>query len=155
TSVLLVTCLSQARVLLAMARDGLLPESFFGAVHARFRTPWKSTIATGLFVVALAAFLPLDILLILVNMGTLLAFAIVCRAALGMRKTPPEAARPFRGRWVPAVPILGIASCFLLMASLPSETWLRLFIWLGIGLVIYFGYGRKRSALARLRAEDG
>jgi APA family basic amino acid/polyamine antiporter len=151
TSVLLVTMLSQARVLLAIARDGLLPASFFGAVHERFRTPWKSTLLTGAFVALLAAFLPISVLLLLVNMGTLLAFVIVCAAVLIMRRTHPEAARPVRVRWVPLVPILGIASCLLLMFSLPSENWLRLFVWLAIGLVIYFGYGRKHSTLARLR----
>ncbi len=153
TSVLLVTMLSQARVLLAIARDGLLPASFFAAVHERFRTPWKSTIVTGLFVAALAAFLPISVLLMLVNMGTLLAFAIVCAAVLIMRRTHPEAERPFRVPFVPLVPILGIASCLLLMFSLPSENWLRLFVWLGLGLVIYFSYGRRHSTLARLRAQ--
>jgi len=151
TSVLLVTMLSQARILLAIARDGLLPAGFFAAVHERFRTPWKSTIATGVFVASLAAFLPIDVLLMLVNMGTLLAFVIVCAAVLIMRRTHPEAVRPFRVRFVPLVPILGIASCLLLMFSLPSENWLRLIVWLGIGLIIYFGYGRKHSTLARLR----
>jgi APA family basic amino acid/polyamine antiporter len=151
TSVLLVTMLSQARVLLAIARDGLLPASFFGAVHERFRTPWKSTLLTGAFVALLAAFLPISVLLLLVNMGTLLAFVLVCAAVLIMRRTHPEAARPFRVPWVPLVPILGIASCLLLMFSLPSENWLRLFVWLAIGLTIYFGYGRKHSTLARLR----
>jgi basic amino acid/polyamine antiporter, APA family len=152
TSVLLVTMLSQARVLLAIARDGLLPPGFFGAVHERFRTPWKSTIVTGLFVASLAAFLPISVLLMLVNMGTLLAFAIVCAAVLIMRRTHPEAERPFRVPFVPLVPVLGIASCLLLMFSLPSENWLRLFVWLGIGLVIYFTYGRRHSRLAAARS---
>jgi len=151
TSVLLVTMLSQARVLLAIARDGLLPPGFFAAVHDRFRTPWKSTILTGLFVGSLAAFLPISVLLMLVNMGTLFAFVIVCAAVLIMRRTHPEAERPFRVPFVPVVPILGIASCLLLMFSLPSENWLRLIVWLGIGLLIYFFYGRKHSKLARLR----
>ena len=150
TSVLLVNALSQARILLAIARDGLLPP-FFAEVHERFRTPWKSTVVTGVFVAALAAFLPISVLLMLVNMGTLFAFAIVCAAVLIMRRTHPEAERPFRVPLVPLVPILGIASCLLLMFSLPSENWLRLFVWLGIGLFIYFGYGRKHSTMARLR----
>jgi basic amino acid/polyamine antiporter, APA family len=149
TSVLLVTMLSQARVLLAMARDGLLPESFFAAVHERFRTPWKSTLATGAFVGVLAAFFPIQVLLLLVNMGTLLAFVIVCAAVLIMRRTHPEAARPFRVPWVPLIPILGIASCLLLMISLPSQTWERLFIWLALGFVIYFSYGRSHSRMAQ------
>jgi APA family basic amino acid/polyamine antiporter len=149
TSVLLVTMLGQTRVLLAIARDGLLPEGFFGAIHPRFGTPWKSTLATGTFVGLFAAFLPIDVLLMLVNMGTLLAFAIVCGAVLIMRRTHPEAERPFRAPWVPVVPILGIASCLLLMFSLPGENWIRLIVWLGIGLAIYFGYGRKHSRLRR------
>jgi APA family basic amino acid/polyamine antiporter len=151
TSVILVTMLSQARILLAIARDGLLPPGFFAAVHERFRTPWKSTLVTGLFVGLLAAFLPISVLLLLVNMGTLFAFVMVCAAVLVMRRKHPEAARPFRVPFVPAVPILGIASCLLLMFSLPSENWLRLFVWLVIGLVIYFFYGRRHSTLARLR----
>jgi basic amino acid/polyamine antiporter, APA family len=147
TSVMLVTMLSQARILLAIARDGLLPRAFFGAVHPRFRTPWKSTLVTGVFVGALAAFLPIDVLLTLVNMGTLLAFVIVCAAVLVMRRTHPEAERPFRAPLVPLVPILGIASCLLLMFSLPSENWIRLVVWLVIGLGVYFGYGRHHSVI--------
>jgi APA family basic amino acid/polyamine antiporter len=149
TSVMLVTMLSQARVLLAIARDGLLPRSFFAAVHPRFRTPWKSTIATGLFVGVLAAFLPITVLLTLVNMGTLFAFVVVCAAVLVMRRTAPDVHRPFRAPFVPFVPLMGIASCLLLMFSLPPENWLRLFVWAAIGLAIYFGYGRRRSVLAR------
>jgi basic amino acid/polyamine antiporter, APA family len=149
TSVMLVMMLSQPRVLLAMARDGLLPESFFGAVHDRFRTPWKSTILTGIFVGALAAFLPISVLLMLVNMGTLLAFVIVCAAVLIMRRTHPDAKRPFRAPFVPVTPILGIFSCLLLMFSLPSENWWRLLVWLVLGMSIYVFYGRKHSKLAQ------
>ena len=152
TSVMLVLMLSLPRVLLAMSRDGLLPASFFGAVHERFRTPWKSTILTGVFVALMAAFLPINILLNLVNMGTLLAFAIVCAAVWLMRRTHPEIERPFRAPLVPLVPILGILSCLLLMFSLPSENWLRLIVWLGLGLLIYFGYSRKHSIMAQVRA---
>ncbi len=151
TSVILVNMLSQARILLAISRDGLLPAGFFGAVHERFRTPWKSTLATGAFVAVLAAFLPISILLMLVNMGTLFAFVVVCAAVLIMRRTHPDAERPFRVPFVPWLPLLGIALCLLLMFSLPSENWLRLFVWLAIGLAIYFLYGRRRSILARLR----
>jgi APA family basic amino acid/polyamine antiporter len=147
TSVLLVLMLSQPRVLLAMARDGLLPKSFFGDIHPRFRTPWKSTLATGLFVGALASFLPIQVLLSLVSMGTLLAFVIVCAAVLILRRTHPAADRPFRAPLVPLLPILGIAVCLLLMFSLPAENWLRLVVWLAIGLTLYFGYGRRHSAL--------
>ncbi len=147
TSVLLVMMLSQPRVFLAMARDGLLPRGFFGAVHERFRTPWKSTILTGCFVAVMGALLPLRILAELVNIGTLLAFVIVCAAVLIMRRTHPDASRPFRAPLGPVVPVLGIASCLLLMFSLPAENWMRLAVWLVIGLIIYFGYGRRHSAL--------
>ena len=149
TSVVLVTMLSQARILLAMARDGLLPASFFGAVHEKFRTPWKSTILTGVFVALLSSLLPLRILSDLVNIGTLLAFVIVCAAVLIMRRTHPDAERPFRAPLVPLIPILGILTCLLLMFSLPAENWLRLGVWLLIGFVIYFGYGRRHSVMAR------
>jgi len=155
SSVLLVMMLSQPRVLLAMARDGLLPYGFFGAVHERFRTPWKSTILTGAFVGTLAAFLPITVLLNLVNMGTLMAFAIVCAAVLIMRRTNPKAERPFRAPWVPFVPVMGILSCLMLMFSLPSENWWRLIVWLALGLTIYFSYGRHNSVLAKLRAAGG
>jgi APA family basic amino acid/polyamine antiporter len=151
TSVLLVMMLSQPRVLLAMARDGMVPESFFGAVHPKFRTPWKSTILTGIFVGTMATFLPLRILAELTNIGTLLAFTIVCTAVLIMRKTNPNAERPFRSPWVPFVPIAGIVCCLVLMFSLPPENWWRLIVWLGIGLTIYFSYGRRHSIMARMR----
>jgi len=147
TSVLLVMMLSQPRVMLAMARDGLVPQSFFGAIHDKFRTPWKSTILTGCAVGIMSAFLPLRILAELVNIGTLLAFVIVCAAVLVMRKTHPDAHRPFRVPLSPFVPIAGIAICMLLMFSLPVENWYRLIIWLAVGIAIYFFYGNKHSHL--------
>lgn len=147
TSVLLVLMLGQPRILLAMARDGLLPKNFFSAIHKKFRTPWKSSILTGLLVASMAGFLPLRILAELVNIGTLLAFVIVCGAVLVMRYRHPEIKRPFKVPFFPAVPILGIIFCFLLMSSLPAENWMRLFAWLGIGLVIYFTYSRHHSVL--------
>ena len=150
TSVLLVMMLSQARIFLAMARDGLIPTKFFGDVHEKYRTPWKSTILTGAFVSILAGFLPLRVLADLVNIGTLFAFVIVCAAVLIMRKTHPEAERPFRVPWVPVTPILGIIICGLLMFSLPEENWFRLFGWLIIGLVIYYFYGRKHSIMHKM-----
>jgi len=154
TSVLLVMMLSQPRVLLAMARDGLLPKSFFGAVHDRFRTPWKSTILTGAFVGFMAALVPLRILAELVNIGTLFAFVMVCAAVLIMRHTHPDAERPFRAPFVPVVPILGILLCLLLMFSLPAENWWRLIAWLITGLIIYFAYGRRYSVMARMSRES-
>jgi amino acid transporter len=154
TSVLLVMMLSAPRVFLAMARDGLVPRGFFGDVHPRFRTPWKSTIAIGLFVVLMTGFLPIDALLHLTNIGTLFAFVVVCTAVLIMRRTNPEAERPFRCPLVPLVPVLGIATCLLLMFSLPAANWYRLFVWLGLGLCIYFLYGQHHSLLGKsLRGE--
>ncbi|HZT59717.1 MAG TPA: amino acid permease [Pyrinomonadaceae bacterium] len=148
TSVLLVMMLSQPRVMLALARDGLVPRGFFGDIHPKFRTPWKSTILTGLFVASMAGFIPLSILAEMTSIGTLFAFVIVCGAVLVMRRTHPEANRPFRAPFVPLVPILGILTCLLLMFSLPYENWVRLIIWLIIGLVIYFGYGRRHSVMS-------
>src|SRR5947209_4755210 len=148
TSVLLVMMLSQPRVMLALGRDGLVPNSFFGAVHPKFRTPWKSTILTGLFVASMAGFIPLSILAEMTSIGTLFAFVIVCGAVLVMRRTNPDAKRPFRAPFVPLVPILGILTCLLLMFSLPAENWYRLIIWLLIGLVIYFLYGRRHSVMS-------
>jgi APA family basic amino acid/polyamine antiporter len=150
TSVLLVMMLSQPRVWLAMARDGLFSPRFFGAVHEKYRTPWKSTILTGGIVALLGAFLPLRILAELVNIGTLLAFVIVCAAVLVMRVKHPEAERPFRAPFYPVTPVLGIVTCLILMFSLPVENWVRLGVWLAIGFLIYFGYGRHHSVMARL-----
>src|SRR6266851_1915576 len=151
TSVLLVMMLSQPRVMLALARDGLVPKGFFGDIHPTFRTPWKSTILTGLFVASMAGFIPLSILAEMTSIGTLFAFVIVCGAVLVMRRTNPNANRPFRAPLVPLVPILGILTCLLLMFSMPAENWLRLFVWLLIGLAIYFLYGRKHSVMAHMR----
>lgn len=150
TSVLLVMMLSQPRVWLAMARDGLFPNSFFGAIHERYRTPWKSTILTGIIVAFLGALLPLRILAELVNIGTLLAFVIVCAAVLIMRVKHPEAVRPFRAPFYPVTPVLGILTCLVLMFSLPAENWLRLGVWLLLGFIIYFAYGKKHSVMARI-----
>ena len=147
TSVLLVLMLSQARVLLAMARDGLIPRSFFAAVHPRFRTPHKATILTGIIVAIVAALFPLKILADLVNIGTLLAFVIVCAAVIVMRRTHPELHRPFRTPLVPLVPILGMASNLLMMLYLGWHNWLRLFVWLLIGFAIYALYGRHHSLM--------
>jgi APA family basic amino acid/polyamine antiporter len=148
TSVLLVMMLSQPRVMLALARDGLVPKGFFGDIHPKFRTPWKSTILTGLFVATMAGLIPLSILAEMTSIGTLFAFVIVCGAVLIMRRTNPNAKRPFRAPLVPLVPILGILTCLLLMFSLPAENWYRLIIWLLIGLAIYFLYGRRHSVMS-------
>lgn len=159
TSVLLVMMLSAPRVFLAMARDGLVPKSFFADVHPKFQTPWKSTIAIGVFVAMLSGLLPIGALLELTSIGTLFAFVIVCAAVLLMRKINPGANRPFRCPFVPIVPLAGMATCLLLMLSLPAENWYRLIVWLVLGLFIYAFYGRRHStlghALQRELAEHG
>lgn len=159
TSVLLVLMLSAPRVFLAMARDGMVPRSFFADVHPRFRTPWKSTILIGVFVATMTGFLPIDALLHMTNIGTLFAFLVVCAAVLIMRKTNPNADRPFRAPLYPLVPILGILACLLLMFSLPVENWYRLIGWMALGFALYFAYGYRNSELAKrmngLEVADG
>jgi APA family basic amino acid/polyamine antiporter len=147
TSVLLVMMLSGPRVFLAMARDGLVPKAFFADIHPTFRTPWKSTIAIGLFVAILAGLLPINALLELTNIGTLFAFVVVCAAVLVMRRIDPTANRPFRCPLVPVIPLLGIVLCLMLMMSLPVGNWLRLIGWMALGLCIYFFYGMRHSTL--------
>jgi APA family basic amino acid/polyamine antiporter len=151
TSVLLVMMLSGPRVFLAMARDGMVSKSFFGDVHPKFRTPWRSTILIGAAAAIGAGLLPIDALLQMTNIGTLFAFTIVCAAVLVMRRLHPEADRPFRCPGVPLVPVLGIICCIVLMLSLPAANWYRLIVWLLIGLVIYFTYSRYHSVM-RTRA---
>jgi APA family basic amino acid/polyamine antiporter len=150
TSVLLVSFLSQARIFLAMARDGLLPLGVFGAVHARFRTPYRATLLTGTLICLLAAFTPIGQLQNLVNIGTLMAFILVCAAVLVLRVRRPDAVRPFRCPAVCVVAPLGIVINLLMMLFLPWETWLRLGAWLTVGLVIYFVYGRRHSRIGSL-----
>jgi APA family basic amino acid/polyamine antiporter len=147
TSVLLVTCLSQARIFLAMARDGLLPRGVFGTVHPRFRTPHLSTLLTGAVVSVVAGLTPIADLQNMVNIGTLLAFVLVCTAVLVLRRRRPDLRRPFRCPAVYLVAPLGIAVNVVMMLFLPWETWLRLAIWLALGLVLYFVYGHGHSLL--------
>ena len=147
-SVVLVMLLGQSRVFYAMSRDGLLGP-WAGKVHPRFRTPYLATIYVGIIVSIITATFPIQILGELVNIGTLLAFVLVCVGVLILRRKRPDLDRPFRTPLVPLVPILGILSCFGLMATLPGDTWLRLLVWLLIGFVIYFAYGRKHSVLQR------
>ncbi|HEY8077875.1 MAG TPA: amino acid permease, partial [Labilithrix sp.] len=147
-SVMLVMLLAQSRVLFAMARDGLL-FSAAGKIHPRFHTPWVATISVGAFVAVFAGLVPIGILGELVSIGTLLAFVIVCASVWLLRRRHPDLPRPFRTPWVPVVPILGIVVSLAMMAALPWETWLRLAVWLAIGMAIYFGYGRKHSRVQR------
>ena len=154
TSVLLVMLLSQPRVLLAMARDGLLPEGFFAAVHPRFRTPHKSTIVTGLFCIVASSLFPLEALGHMVSIGTLFAFVVVCSAVWLMRFINPKAERPFRAPLMNLVAPAGIILCMIMMISLGWQNWVRLFVWLAVGLVIYFTYSRHHSHLGRALREE-
>lgn len=151
-STMLVQFLGQTRIFFSMSRDGLLP-AMFGRVHPTFRTPHVSTIITGLVVALAAGVTPIDVLSQLVSMGTLLAFVLVCIGIVMLRRSQPDAPRPFRTPWMPWTPILGALACIAQMLSLPWATWIRLFVWLGIGFVVYFLYGRQGAA--RRRAERG
>jgi APA family basic amino acid/polyamine antiporter len=144
TSVILVVLLGQTRVFFSMGRDGLLP-TFAAKVHPRFRTPYVNTMITGAVTAAGAALLPINIVGELVSIGTLLAFAIVCSGVLVLRHTHPDAPRAFRAPGGAATPVLGVITCLYLMSGLPRETWIRLIVWLVIGLVIYFNYGIKKA----------
>jgi APA family basic amino acid/polyamine antiporter len=155
TSVILVTLLSQARIFLAMARDGLLSERIFGAVHPRFKTPHLSTMLTGGLLCVVTALTPLDTLENMVNIGTLLAFIIVCASVLILRIRRPDAPRPFRCPIVYLLAPLGILVNLTMMLFLPLDTWWRLLAWLVLGLVIYFAYGRFHSVLGRELATNG
>jgi basic amino acid/polyamine antiporter, APA family len=143
-STMLVTLLGQTRIFFTMSRDGLLPP-VFAAVHPRFRTPSLSTIVTGSIIAIVAGMTPIEVLGQLVSIGTLLAFVLVCLGVIMMRRQAPELARPFRTPWVPFVPVAGALLCFAQMAGLPFATWMRLIIWLVVGLTIYFTYGRQQE----------
>jgi APA family basic amino acid/polyamine antiporter len=149
TSVMLVMLLGQTRVLYAMANDGLLPRKPFAEVHPRFRTPFKNTFLVGTLAGVVGALTPIDDIGKMVNIGTLLAFVIVCISILVLRRTDPAKARPFRTPWVPVVPFLGVLFNGYMMVKLGWMNWTRLIVWLIIGLFVYFFYGRKHSRVQR------
>ena len=146
TSVILVMLLGQSRVFYSMSRDGLLPKMFC-EIHPKFQTPWRSNLLFMVFVSLFSGFVPLSSLGDMVSIGTLLAFVLVCGGIIVMRKTHPHLPRPYRTPLVPLVPILGIVVCFAMMYSLDKWTWIRLVVWLAIGLTIYFSWSRYRSHL--------
>src|SRR6202162_4886686 len=152
TSVMLVMLLGQTRVLYSMANDGLLPKGFFGAVHPKFRTPHKNTILVGCLAALVGSLFPIDDIGKMVNIGTLLAFVMVCVAIPVLRNTSPDTPRPFRTPLVPLVPVLGVLFNGYMMYKLGWVNWARLIIWLVIGLVIYFTYGKKHSRVQALNA---
>lgn len=148
-SVVLVMLMAQPRIFYSMSRDGLMPAAF-GRVHRRFRTPHIATLITGSVATLIAGLFPIKLLGELVSIGTLFAFIIVCAGVLVLRRTDPDAKRTFRTPLTPWVPLMGIGTCGYLMWGLGGATWLRLAIWMAIGLAIYFGYGRRHSKLAAL-----
>ncbi|WKW45988.1 amino acid permease [Myroides sp. JBRI-B21084] len=150
TSVILVMLLGQSRVFYSMSKDGLLPKMF--SELSKRQTPWKTNLIFMVFVSIFAGFVPVSDLGHMVSIGTLFAFTLVCIGILVLRKTQPNIERPFKTPFVPVVPILGIIVCLVMMASLPIESWERLAIWLGIGLIIYFAYSKKHSKLNRNKA---
>jgi basic amino acid/polyamine antiporter, APA family len=152
TSVMLVMLFGQTRVLYSMANDGLLPKKFFAAVHPKWRTPWKNTILVGLLAAIVGSVTPIDDIGRMVNIGTLLAFVIVCIAVMVLRRSDPDRPRPFRTPWVPFVPIMGILFNGYMMYNLGLINWIRLVVWLAIGLVVYFLYSRHHSRIQEMDA---
>ncbi|MDQ0970077.1 APA family basic amino acid/polyamine antiporter [Flavobacterium sp. W4I14] len=146
TSVILVMLMGQSRVFYTMSKDGLLPK-FFSTIHAKFRTPFKTNIFFMLFVSVFAGFVPVTDLGHMVSIGTLFAFSLVCIGVMLLRKTDPDRPRPFKTPLVPFVPIMGVIVCVYLMSSLPLEAWIRLAIWMALGIAIYFFYGKGNSVL--------
>lgn len=148
TTVMLVLYYGLTRIIFAMSRDGLMPP-FFGKVNSRTQTPVRSTVICGVLMAIMAGFIPLGALAELVNIGTLAAFVLVCIGVMVLRYTHPDMARPFKMPWGPVLPIMGVLSCGALIAFLPSETQWRFILWLAAGLVIYFAYGIRKSALQK------
>ena len=146
---MLVMLLGQTRVLYSMACDGLLPRSFFAKIHPKFRTPYKTTILVGLLAAIVGSLVPIDDIGKMVNIGTLFAFVLVCISVMVLRSTNPDQPRPFRTPFVPVVPILGILFNGYMIYKLGWINWARLFIWLGIGLVVYFTYSRHHSRVQK------
>ena len=145
-SVVMVMMMGQPRVFLAMSRDGLLPAGI-SKIHPKYQTPARSTILTGVVVAVCASTMSTEIAGNLTSMGTLFAFVLVCLGVLVLRKTDPSRPRPFKAPLVPVVPVLGMLTCLGMMAGLDGATWINFFVWLAIGLCIYFSYGKRHSVL--------
>jgi APA family basic amino acid/polyamine antiporter len=154
TSVLIVMLLGQSRVFFAISKDGLLPKNTFGELHPTFRTPWKANILIGFVVSLVSAFTPIDSISKMVNIGTLLAFVMVCIAVWVMRKKEPTRPRPFRAPAIWFVAPMGVIFNLGMMLTLEWQNWARLVIWLVLGLLIYFLYGRRHSVMAKLLSQQ-
>jgi APA family basic amino acid/polyamine antiporter len=146
TTVCLILLLGQTRVFFAMSRDGLLPR-FFSKTHPKYGTPYRPTILLGVIIAIVAGVTSINELATLVNIGTLFAFVVVALGVLVLRRTRPDLPRAFRTPWVPVIPVLSVAASVWLMLNLPAETWLRFGIWMAIGVIIYFAYGRGHSRI--------
>jgi APA family basic amino acid/polyamine antiporter len=144
SSVIMVMLLGQSRVFYSMSQDGFLPK-VFSDVHPKFRTPWKSNMLFCLFVGLFAAFVPARVVGEMTSIGTLFAFVLVCIGILVLRRTQPDLPRPFKTPLVPLIPILGIVTCMAMMVALPGDTWIRLIIWMVIGMIIYYFYSRYHA----------
>ena len=154
STVMLVMLLGQSRVFYSMAHDGLLWK-WAGDIHPKFRTPWKSTAVTGILVAFTGSLVPIGDLGQMVSIGTLMAFIIVCAGVWVMRRKRPDVHRPFKTPWMPFVPLMGIIISLGLMLGLNGKTWIRLIVWLIIGLVIYFTYGRHHSLVHKMVPDEG
>lgn len=148
TSVILVMLMGQSRIFYTMSKDGLLPK-VFSKVHPKFQTPYKANLFFAVFVSLFAAFVPVNIVGEMVSIGTLFAFVLVCIGVMVMRKSDPNTPRPFRAPWVPFVPIAGILICLSMMVSLPLDTWIRLAVWMALGLIVYFAYSKHHSLIRK------
>lgn len=153
SSVILVLLLGQSRVFFSMSKDGLIPK-LFSDIHPKFQTPWKSNLLFAVLVSLFAAFVPVSVVGEMCSIGTLFAFVLVCIGILVLRHTRPDLPRAFKTPFVPFVPIMGILVCFYLMYALPLDTWIRLFVWMAIGFVVYFAYGKRNSKLNKTDSES-
>lgn len=149
TSVLLVMTMGQTRILMAMAKDGLLPKKVFAEVHPKYKTPYRGSVLVGIMIALVAGFTPIDTIAKLVNIGTLLAFVLVCISVWVLRVKQPGLPRPFKVKALPVVASLGVLFNLGMMLSLEWENWLRLFLWLAAGLAVYFLYAKKHSHLGQ------
>jgi APA family basic amino acid/polyamine antiporter len=149
----MILMLGQSRVAFAMSRDNLLPR-YFARAHPRFRTPYRITILTGVVVAIMAAFVDLEQLAALVNIGTLFAFCLVSIGVIILRRTQPNLHRAFRTPLVPVIPILAVLACLVLMIMLPMATWWRFLVWMGLGLAVYFLYSMHKSRLGRTETTE-